>query len=137
MVFAFQVPTSSKAQYYGANSNSESADTILKLDVITKHSKPLHAVASSTKKTRSLCALDQSTRMSRVYLVYISTMIMNMHVQPSHCIPPHSVGCAGRPDPRYMGNSGGYVDRRTHACHGKSSQATCEMYMATVHMHMA
>ena len=71
VVFAFQVPTSSKAQYYGVNSNSESAATILKLDVITKHSKPLHAVASSTKKTRSLSALDQSTCMSRVYLIYI------------------------------------------------------------------
>ena len=64
-------------------------------------------------------------------------MIMNVHMQPSHCIPLHSVACAGLPDPRYMGHSGGYVDRRTHACHGMSSQATCEMYMATLHMHMA
>ena len=63
-------------------------------------------------------------------------MIMNMHVQPSHCIPPHSVACAGLPDRRYMGHSGGYVDRRTYACHGMSSQATCEMYMATLHMHL-
>ena len=64
-------------------------------------------------------------------------MIMNVHMQPSHCIPLHSVACAGLPDPRYMGQSGGYVDRRTHACRGMSSQATCEMYMATLHMHMA
>ena len=109
VVFAFQVPTSSKAQYYGVNSNSESAATILKLDVITKHSKPLHAVASSTKKTRSLSALDhvpvhthESSLLDLHFQKYMYTMIMSMHVQPSHCIPPHSVACAGLPDPRYI-----------------------------------
>ena len=75
------------------------ANTLLKLDVITKHSKPLHAVASSTKKTRSLCALDQSTRTSRVYLIYIFRSTLQCF--PQKFVPTDAyVPRAGLWDPR-------------------------------------